>query len=126
MIAFCTRCWAEINDRDDRCPLCGADQASDLRTYDQKIVDALRHPLPQARARICWLIGENRIQGAVPRLMEIVENDPDIYVQKAAVEALGTVGDRDAENLLRSISESKNRFLALAAIEAMTERRQRA
>lgn len=119
MIAFCTRCWAEINDRDDLCPLCGADQASDSRTYDQKIVAALQHPLPQVRARICWLVGENRIHGAVPRLMEIAESDPDIYVQKAAVEALGAIGDRRAEKFLRSISESANRFLAIAANESL-------
>lgn len=115
MVAFCTRCWAEINDRDDLCPRCGADQTSDLRTYDQKIVDALGHPLPQARARICWLLGQNRIQEAVPRLMKIVESDPDIYVQKAAVEALGTIGDPRSVELLRTIGDGKNRFLASAA-----------
>jgi HEAT repeat protein len=108
-----------MNDRDDLCPLCGADQTSDLRTYDKKLVDALRHPLPQARARICWLIGENKIQGAVPRLMEIADSDPDIYVQKAAVEALGTIGDPISDKLLRSISQSANRFLAISANKSL-------
>lgn len=51
--------------------------------------------------------------------MEIAESDPDIYVQKAAVEALGAIGDRRAEKFLQSISESANRFLAIAANESL-------
>lgn len=119
MIAFCTRCWAEIDDRVDLCPFCDADQTSDPRTYDEKIVAALQHPLPQARARICWLIGENKIRAAVPNLLEIAERDPDIYVQKAAVEALGSIGDSRSKALLRKLSESNNRFLAAAASQSL-------
>lgn len=126
MLAFCTRCWAETDDRVDLCPFCGADQTSDPRTYVEKIVAALQHPLPQARARICWLIGENRIHAAVPQLMEIAEGDPDIYVQKAAVDALGTISDPRSNALLRTISENNNRFLAVAAGESLkTGRRPR-
>jgi HEAT repeat protein len=47
--------------------------------------------------------------------MKIVESDPDIYVQKAAVEALGTIGDPRSVELLRTIGDGKNRFLASAA-----------
>lgn len=47
--------------------------------------------------------------------MKIVESDPDIYVQKAAVEALGTIGDPRLVELLRTIGDGKNRFLASAA-----------
>lgn len=119
MIAFCTRCWTEIDDRVEECPACGVNQTSDLRTYDEKIVDALRHPLPQARARICWLIGENCIREAVPRLMDIAESDPDIYVQKAAVEALGAIGDSRSDKFLRSMSRGQNRLLAVAASKGL-------
>ncbi len=115
MIAFCTHCWAEIDDQVNSCPGCGADQSFDTRSYEEKIVAALRHPLPAARARICWLIGETRIRDGVTELMALAKSDPDVYVQKAAIEALGTIGDTQSTILLREIGKGKNRFLAAAA-----------
>ena len=115
MIAFCTHCWEEIDDKLDFCPRCGKDLASDPRNYEQKLVAALRHPLPEARVRICWLIGENRIQPAAPDLIRIVEADPDLFVQRAALEALAVLRDPHAVPLLEAISRSGNRFLAAVA-----------
>ena len=88
MIAFCTHCWAEIAATLHQCPSCGADLNGDTRSYKEKLIGALAHPLPQARARICWLIGENGIASAVPRLMHLAEEDPDLFVRRAAVEGL--------------------------------------
>lgn len=119
MIAFCTRCWREIDSEIAQCPRCGADQSHDLRSYEEKIVAALAHPLPEARARICWLIGETHIRAATPNLIEIVENDPDIFVQRAAIEALGALQDPRSDAILCAISRSDNRFLANAARESL-------
>jgi HEAT repeat protein len=116
------QCWAEVDARMDKCPYCGADQSTDQRSYEDKIAAALEHPLPQARARVCWLIGENRLRTALPRLIEMAEGDPDIYVQKAAVEALGALRDPRSDELLRAISTSENRFLAKAAKESLNMR----
>jgi HEAT repeat protein len=115
VIAFCTNCWTEIDANIDRCPHCGTDPSTDPRSYEEKLVAALEHPLAAARARICWLIGENGIRTAVPRLMQVVEADPDLFVRKAAVEALGALKDSRSDDLLRAISTSTNRFLAGAA-----------
>jgi hypothetical protein len=123
VIAFCTHCWAEIDSRIESCPSCGIDLSVDVRSYEDKIIAALGHPLPQARARICWLVGENRIRSVLPRLMEMAQNDPDIFVQKAAVEALGAFDDRRSDSLLRAISAGNDRFLASAAITCLRSSR---
>lgn len=115
MIAFCTHCWAEVDATLDQCPQCGVDLAADSRPYEEKLIGALEHPLPYARARICWLIGENRLASGVPRLMHTVEHDPDLFVRRAAVEALGVLQDPRSSSLLRTISGGKNRLLAAAA-----------
>jgi HEAT repeat protein len=112
MVVFCTRCWAEADDSAQSCPRCGADQTLDTRAYSDKIISALDHPLPHARARVCWLAGEKGVREAVPRLIEVAENDPDLYVRKAALEALGILHDERAAALLQSVSRSNNRFLA--------------
>jgi hypothetical protein len=84
MIAFCTHCWAEIDATATRCAHCHADLASDSRTYWEKLLAALMHPLPEVRERICWLLGENRIMEAIPHLRGIAENDSDLFVRRAA------------------------------------------
>jgi HEAT repeat protein len=115
MIAFCTHCWREVSTQDRVCAGCEADLTLDRRTYEEKLIGALAHPLPAARARICWLIGENHIHQAVPDLMRLATYDPDLFVRKAALEGLGTLCDSRSAPLLRTISKSENRFLAAAA-----------
>jgi len=121
MIAFCTHCWKEMDAEHNRCPHCGANLDMDKRSYQEKLVGALDHPLPAARVRICWLIGENRVGAAVPALMQMAGNDPDLYVQRAALEALGVLRDRRAVPLLVKISDGKNRFLAAIARKSLKE-----
>jgi HEAT repeat protein len=123
VVAFCTHCWAEIDAKDVQCRQCGAELGSDARSYEEKLVAALEHPLPGARVRICWLIGENRIRDAVPHVMYLAEHDPDLFVRKAAIDALGALRDLRSDDLLRLISEGTNRFLARAAKRSLASER---
>lgn len=77
------------------------------------------HPLPEARVRICWLIGENRICRAVPNLMKLATEDPDLFVRKSALESLGVLGDPQSAPVLREISRGDNRFLASVASRSL-------
>ncbi len=120
MIAYCTHCWREVNSDTIVCPSCKADLTLDPRTYEEKLIRALVHPLPEARARICWLIGENHIRQAAPDLMKLAVEDPDLFVRKAALEGLGALRDLRATSLLRAISRSENRFLATSAKKSLS------
>jgi HEAT repeat protein len=51
--------------------------------------------------------------------MRAAEHDPDLFVRKAAVEALGALKDLRSDDLLREISKSTNRFLAVAAKKSL-------
>ncbi len=124
MIAYCTHCWREVTSESRVCPDCEADLTLDRRTFEEKLVGALAHPLPEARARICWLIGENHVRQAAPNLMRLAVEDPDLFVRKAALESLGALRDSGSTSLLLAISGSENRFLAEAArksLEAITQ-----
>ncbi|HTV54912.1 MAG TPA: HEAT repeat domain-containing protein [Terriglobia bacterium] len=98
-----------------QCPSCGALLETDFRSYQQKLMAALSHPLASTRARICWLLGKNKVSAAVPELIRVAESDPDLFVQKAALEALGRLQDRRALPLLLRVQNGENRFLADAA-----------
>lgn len=111
MIAFCTHCWAEVDSSAVRCSYCASDLTTDPRSYEEKLVPALEHPLPAARVRICWLLRETHIIAAVPHLISVAEHDEDLFVQQAAVEALAELGDVRAVPLMRALSRGDNQFL---------------
>ena len=119
MIAYCTHCWREVDSETKVCSGCEADLSVDHRTYEEKLIGALAHPLPEARERICWLIGENHIQRAVPAVMRLATDDPDLFVRKVALESLGALGDPKSVPLLRTISRGQNRFLASVALKSL-------
>jgi hypothetical protein len=103
MIVFCTECWHETDSSQQTCPRCGADLAVNPHSYAEKLTSALGHPLPEARVRACWLIGLNNVQAATPKLMSLVEGDPDLFVRRAAVQALGKIHAQAAVPLLQSL-----------------------
>ncbi len=127
MRAFCTSCWAEVDAAQSICPVCGFDIRSDPRSYDDKISSALRHPLPETRARVCELAGRRRMRTAVPILIERT-TDPDTYVRVAALDALGEIGDlralgpverncRDRSLLVREAAlRARSRLSAIASV----------
>lgn len=119
MITFCTHCWEEIDASLKQCPSCGVSSEIDARSYQEKLIGALSHPLVSTRTRICWLLGENKVEEAVPALMQVAETDPDIFVQKAALEAFGTIRDQRAIPLLKRIESGSSRFLAAAAQKSL-------
>jgi hypothetical protein len=47
--------------------------------------------------------------------MHMAEHDPDLFVQREAVKALGALQDLRSDSLLSTISGSTNRFLAIDA-----------
>ncbi len=119
MIAYCTHCWREVSSADTVCPKCKADLTLDNRTYEEKLIGALAHPLPEARVRICWLIGKNHTCEAVPDLMRLAMVDEDLFVRRAALETLGELKDTRAMQLLREVSRCDNRFLAATALKSL-------
>ena len=59
-----------------------------------KLLTALDHLLPDVRERVCWLIEENRIESAIPRLIHLADRDNDLFVRKAAFHALEVLRSR--------------------------------
>ncbi|WP_396126646.1 HEAT repeat domain-containing protein [Acidicapsa ligni] len=103
MIVFCTECWHETDSSHRTCPRCGANLAINPHSYEEKLTSALDHPLAEARVRACWLIGLNNVQAAATKLMSVVESDTDLFVRRAAVQALGKIHARVAVPLLQSL-----------------------
>jgi len=124
MLAFCTRCWSEMYAKDTICPRCGARVDDDPRSFEQKLIAALEHPLPETRSRICWVLGQKRASWAVPHLIRMLD-DSDLFVQVAALRALGEIGDPSAEPALEEASKHEKPLVRIVARGALEQIRAR-
>jgi len=125
MIVFCTHCWKETTSDKRTCPHCGANLELDSRSFESKLVSALDHPLPETRARICWLIGRNKIDAAAKRLMWVSQDDHDMFVRRAAVEALGHLSFPGIEQFLMFLLTKDNAWLNHSIQDALRHARSR-
>ena len=87
------------------CLVCGTD-VRDLvgDSYEQKLLQALYHPEPTVPVRAATILGELGSRAAVEPLIELAASTSDLYLQEAAVTALGRIGDAQAASLLHRLS----------------------
>jgi len=81
----------------------------------------LDNPNPELRYEAARACGELELSQAIPRLGEMVFDDPDREVQEVAVWALGCIGGREARAVLEACYEGDDEFLKQAATEALDQ-----
>jgi HEAT repeat protein len=86
-----------------------------------QVVAELDSPNSELRFEAARACGELEAGKAVQKLIELVEQDPDLEVQEMAIWALGRIGGPAAREALEMYVESDVEALALAAEEAIDE-----
>lgn len=102
------------------CPNCGAD-LHDLanRSYEEKLIVALRHPEPTVPIRAATILGDLRSQASVEPLIAVATLVDDPYIQEAAVVALGQIGNARALACLERLSRQGAVRVRVAAKRAL-------
>jgi HEAT repeat protein len=90
MTWFCLECAAEVPPHATRCPACGA-PADAERSYEEKLLAALSHRLPNRRLLAAEILGRVRSRAAIPRLAELALDASDPYLQAVAARSLGRI-----------------------------------
>ncbi len=115
-VLFCDQCWAE-NDRDaSRCQACGADLTAHKGDMVERMVRALRHPLPEWRAFAAEWLGradDERAVVALCRVAEAPEAQEDLDLLPAIASALGRLGQPSATYSLARLA--RHPFLGVRA-----------
>lgn len=119
MLAFCMRCWSQMSSGQATCPECGAQVDDDPRSFEEKMVAALEHPLPETHVRICWLLGRTG-RWAVPHLICMLL-DEDVFVPVAALASLGEIGDESAKTALEEAATDPSLLVRIAAKNALRQ-----
>jgi len=86
-------------------PRCAADLTGPPRDFEESLIRALRHPLPDRRLLAAEILGARRAHAALPRLIQLVEEGDDPYLMAEAVTALARIGDPAALAVVRQIAQ---------------------
>lgn len=119
---FCPSCWGEVVEDAHSCPHCGVDIEAFWRgkDYVEHLILALQHPEPQTPVRAAWILGRLRDGRAIAPLARLAREAKDVYIARAAVEALGRIGGSPAIDHLRSLAEHPARMVREAVEAALT------
>lgn len=102
MLAFCHKCWLELHSTPTVCPNCGASVDVYSREYEKALISLLPRSDAEKRVQICSVLGHRAKRGAVPALIELLR-DHDVFVQVAAIRALGEIGDGSAASAIDAV-----------------------
>ncbi len=100
---FCLECFAQVDERAQRCPACGSETSPSGRTYDDMLIRALAHRLGDRRMLAAEILGRRRTAAATEALARVALERADPYLQAAAARALAAI-DPD-HPVVRSLAE---------------------
>jgi len=117
---FCPKCWSDFPTDAARCPNCGQDIPTLWRgkSYVEKLIAALNHPEPETSERAARILGNLREELAIGDLIKLVNTTQDVYVARAAVEALAEIGTPQARKLLASVAQNHKASMVREAARA--------
>ena len=121
LIQFCSKCWAENLLGATVCERCGTPLSeTEPIFYDQKLMRALYHPVPQIREMAAMLLGQRQDRHALPALLSRLHEETDIGVLCAISQALGQLGDCEAAtSLAKRLAQPHTLEVALAIVDAL-------
>lgn len=106
------------------CPTCGADlETLDEADFEQKLLWAVNHPLPDTAIHAVETLGKLRSTRAVGPLLARYRAGTDPYLAAAIARTLGQIGGEEAEEALAVLGQDPSVIVKQAAREA--GRRQR-
>jgi len=125
-VYYCWHCYGEVETAAGTCPRCGAASAAPPRAdYVGKLVWALHHPLPERRLVAADTLGHLRDPRATPTLTALLDEDPDPYLQAAAISALLAIeGAPRVRSLLERLvtdGSAPARHVAVQALQALED-----
>lgn len=120
---YCPDCFAEVEQQTERCPRCGADLTDPTFDFEEQLIRALRHPLPDRRLLAAQILGQRHAHRAVPHLIGIVRESEDPYLVAEATVALARIGDPAGLAVVERVARHGPAVAHAAASAAFQQRR---
>lgn len=120
---YCPNCWTIIQDTDAICPNCRYNLADfDTRVYEEKLLGALHHAVPERRRMAAQILGNIHSQRAVPVFKQMVEEQAsDYFFMRAVLLSVAKIEHPERISILRLAARSPYRMVAELAEELMAQ-----
>ena len=121
LMQFCSNCWAGNLIDATVCDRCGTPLSeTEPIFYDQKLMRALHHPVPETREMAAMLLGQRWDRHALPVLMSRLLEETDIGVLCAISQALGQLEDcRAVPSLAKRLAQPHALVVALTIVDTL-------
>jgi len=119
---FCPKCWTDFPKEVAQCPNCGLDIRAfwEGKIYVDRLIIALNHPEHETAERASRILGNLGEVRAVGDLINLVKTTQDVYVARAAVEALAEIGTPQACEFLVTVAQSHKARMVREAAKGAT------
>ena len=118
MTFFCPICWKEIKDIDKICPCCGANILDyENRDFEEKLINALRHPERETVQRAIYILGRLRNVKAVKPLLTLFQQTSNTFLKIEILNTLNEIGVTEAREFLLKLIDSDEGIIRKVARE---------
>lgn len=119
---FCPNCWNTLAEGAAQCPHCAFNlREAAHRSYDERLIAALRHRVPEYRVTAAQILGRRGCAAALPEFRCILETEHDIYLLRAVLRALKNIEEPLSIELIQSATRHRSRLVASLAASLLTQ-----
>ena len=120
MYFYCYHCWSDFEENTQKCPVCGKETASfSGLNFEDKLICALDHPERLTLQRVVWIIGNLRVEKALPKLSILAGKGHDFIILFEIINTLHKIGNSEAVEILEKLSKHNSGMVRKYASETL-------
>ncbi len=125
MYFYCYHCWSDFEDASDYCPKCGKELSLfSALNFHEKLIHALDHPERLTLQRVIWIIGNLRLENAVPKLSLLARDCRNFVIASEIINALIKIGGAEAIRVVEGLSAHTSGIIRKYAAEKLNAGRE--
>jgi HEAT repeat protein len=120
---YCPNCWTILDEKDQVCPKCGyiIKDYQDL-SYEDKLLNALHHPVPERRIIAAQVLGILKSQRALIEFLKILESEEeDYFILRSILLAAANINHPNRIILLQKASRHPSALVRRLADELLAQ-----
>jgi HEAT repeat protein len=120
---YCPSCWSSVREGEKSCPNCGYDLAQFTNLdYEEKLLAALRHPVPERRMMAANILGSLGSVRALPEFLRIIENGKgDYYFLREILLAKAKINHPERITILEAAKLSHSQLISSLANDLLAQ-----
>ncbi|MEJ5201833.1 MAG: HEAT repeat domain-containing protein [Anaerolineales bacterium] len=119
---YCPNCWTELQENTRKCPHCGYEvDHFESSSYEDKLLAALNHPLPERRIMAAQILGNLGSQRALKEFKNIIQAETDYFFLRAVLIASAKISSPDRFQILQLATKHESKLVRDLAVELLNQ-----